>query len=215
MDDDGAAIRKVDEVALLAAAQQGDSHAFSEIYQKYAARLYRQILYPRLGQRAAAEDALSETFRSVLNNIEKFEDRGKGLWPWLARIAVNKANDQHRKKARSRAALANFQNLMTPLMATSESPSAVLESDEDGRVLKIRIDSVLNAINPRYRQAITLRLIEDRSREQCAQLMQVKIGTFDVLLLRALRAFRARWQDTESMDDASAQIQSPERGVMS
>jgi hypothetical protein len=37
--------------------------------------------------------------------------------------------------------------------------------------------------------------MEDLSREQCSTNLGVSIGTFDVLLLRALRAFRKEWTE--------------------
>ena len=36
-----------------------------------------------------------------------------------------------------------------------------------------------------------LRLLEDRSREECATVLEVKVGTLDVLLFRACKSFRA------------------------
>jgi len=48
-------------------------------------------------------------------------------------------------------------------------------------------------LNERYRFAIELRFVEELSREECAARLGVKLGTFDVLLLRALRAFRKEW----------------------
>ena len=57
---------------------------------------------------------------------------------------------------------------------------------------------MLSRINPRYRRAIELRFFEEQPREACAQALDVQIGTFDVVLLRALRAFRAAWlEDTK------------------
>ncbi|MCB9624549.1 MAG: hypothetical protein H6723_14645 [Sandaracinus sp.] len=52
----------------------------------------------------------------------------------------------------------------------------------------------LDALNPRYRQAIELRFFDERERQDCADLLEVKLGTFDVLILRALRAFRKEWE---------------------
>jgi RNA polymerase sigma-70 factor (ECF subfamily) len=52
----------------------------------------------------------------------------------------------------------------------------------------------MEGLTPRYRQALELRFFRDLAREECAQLMQVKLGTFDVLVLRALRAFRREWE---------------------
>ena len=56
------------------------------------------------------------------------------------------------------------------------------------------IEQVLETINPRYKRAIGLRFFEGRERADCAQELGVKLGTFDVVLLRALKAFRAQWE---------------------
>ena len=45
-------------------------------------------------------------------------------------------------------------------------------------------------MNARYARALTLRLIEDRPREECAAMMDVTVGNFDVILHRAAKAFR-------------------------
>jgi DNA-directed RNA polymerase specialized sigma24 family protein len=55
------------------------------------------------------------------------------------------------------------------------------------------VKQILAQLNPRYARALELRFIADRSREDCAQELEVKIATFDVLLLRALRSFRQHW----------------------
>ena len=39
----------------------------------------------------------------------------------------------------------------------------------------------------------TVRMLEDLPRAECARRMEIAIGNFDVLLLRALRAFRGAW----------------------
>ena len=48
-------------------------------------------------------------------------------------------------------------------------------------------------LQDRYRTAIELRLVQELSREDCAQRLGVTIGTFDVLLFRAVRAFRKQF----------------------
>ena len=58
------------------------------------------------------------------------------------------------------------------------------------QALRKRIEDVLDTLNPRYARVLRLRLLEDRSREDCAELLEVKLGTLDVLLFRAVRAFR-------------------------
>ena len=49
---------------------------------------------------------------------------------------------------------------------------------------------VLGRINPRYADAIRLRILEERSREEAALSLGVSVATFDVVLHRAMAALR-------------------------
>jgi RNA polymerase sigma-70 factor (ECF subfamily) len=177
-------------------ARKGDRAAFAELYEVYAPELFRRVLVPRLGNRQAAEDALSETFRTLLERLDQYEDRGKSLWSWLCRVAVNKATDMHRVKGRTSRALASFEGLLAPLLEGPSNPGAEVETQIEAEHLGATVTTVLDKLNPRYRRAIELRFLEDKPREECAVALEVKIGTFDVLILRALRAFRREWEAT-------------------
>jgi RNA polymerase sigma factor (sigma-70 family) len=186
----------------LDALRRGDGRAFDRLYAAYAPPLYRRILLPRLGEVAAAEDALGETFRKFVERLDAYQDQGKGLWPYLATIAVNQAHDVHRERSRSGRALASFATMLAPLQAAGNAPPA--PDDGPARLaLAAAVERTLAALNPRYRKAIELRFFAERERDECAMLLEVKLGTFDVLLLRALRAFRQEWQ--EQQDGAAAQ----------
>jgi RNA polymerase sigma factor (sigma-70 family) len=176
----------------LDAHRRGDRRALDRLFEAYAEALYRRVLLPRLGDPTAAEDALAETFRKALQRLDGYEDRGRGLWPYLATIAANEAIDVFRERARRRRALVRFEALLAPL-ADEQTPPGPDEEPDRARV-RAAVDEVLGAINPRYRRAIELRFLQERSREDCAAAMEVKLGTFDVLLLRALRAFRQAWE---------------------
>jgi RNA polymerase sigma-70 factor (ECF subfamily) len=181
---------RVEEQSCLDALARGDLRGFDRLFEVYAEPLYRRVLLPRLGDRAAAEDALADTFRKALESLGSFRDRGKGLWPYLATIAANRANDFHRERARRGRALASFEALLAPL-----DQHTTPDDGPDAARVQAVVREVLAALHPRYRRAIELRFLEERSRPDCAAEMAVKLGTFDVLLLRALRAFRQRWQE--------------------
>jgi RNA polymerase sigma factor (sigma-70 family) len=172
----------------LEALRGGDGRAFDRLFDAYAQPLYRRILLPKLGDAASAEDALAETFRKAFERLDSYQDRGKGLWPYLTTIAINQALDMHRARARGARALASFESLLVPLVA--DAPDG-----PDQAQLRAAVEKALGAINPRYRRALELRFFEDCSRDECAARLEVKVPTFDVLLLRALRAFRAAWQE--------------------
>lgn len=178
--------------------RRGDRAAFAALYRALSGPLYRRVLLPRLGQRDAAEEALAETFRIALERLGSYADRGGSIYGWLATIGAHVAADVHRKQARSLRALTNLAGLLGPLMpeGLGEAADAPHDAAERERALSEATARVLAAINPRYRRAIELRFFEGRERAQCADAMEVRLGTFDVLLLRALRAFRESWLAT-------------------
>lgn len=176
-------------------AAQGDRQAFGELYDAHAGRLFQRVLFPVLGNAAAAEDALAETFRAAFQRLDRYQPGEGGIYPWLAAIARNKALDMHRARKVSGRALANFEVLLAPLQVAMDSPEQLLDEASSQRVLVNHVHEALSQINARYKQAIALRFLEDQPREECASRLGVKVGTFDVLLLRALRAFRKRWEE--------------------
>jgi RNA polymerase sigma factor (sigma-70 family) len=186
----------MEERQWLEAHRRGDPRAFERLFTVYAEPLYRRVLLPRLTDGAAAEDALAETFRKALHRLDGYQDRGRGLWPYLATIAANEATDLHRQQARRRRGLARFETLLAPLQDDQAPPPA--DEGPDRARVRAAVEQVLAAINPRYRRAIELRFFEERAREDCAAALAVKLGTFDVLLLRALRAFRERWEQHQA-----------------
>jgi RNA polymerase sigma-70 factor (ECF subfamily) len=178
------------EAQRVASALRGDAGAFADLYRAFARPLYWQVLLPKLGSRVAAEEALAETFRAALENLATWEPRGQGLFAWLCRIAANRAADQHRAERRTGKALASFEALVGPL---HDPRAQQLERALDQPRLRKLAEEVLEGLPPRYRRAIELRFFEERERADCASSLSITLGNFDVLLLRALRAFRAGW----------------------
>lgn len=181
------------ERKLIRRTLEGDERAFGDLYRAYAQSIFARVLMPRLGNRQAAEDALAETFRTAFERLESFESRDTSIYSWLARIAANKATDMHRVKQRTARALTSFEQMLEPLRPEGSGPAAAMEAADELRVLREAIALVMERLNPRYRRAIELRFMEEKSREACAEAMAVKVGTFDVVVLRALRAFRREW----------------------
>jgi RNA polymerase sigma-70 factor (ECF subfamily) len=190
------------ERAALARARAGDAEGLAEIYRTLARPLYARVLLPRLGDPQLAKEALSDTFRTLIERLAEFEDRGAGLWPWLSRIARHRAIDLLRARTRGTQALSRLETEQTPL---PEQPDveAELGALEQMARRKAEIASVLGTIHPRYRRVLELRFLEQRERAECAAALAVTVATFDVLLLRALRGFRKAYLSRfgEAADD--------------
>ncbi len=181
------------ERACLGRIRAGDRAAFAEIYRAFSRRLYAIVL-PLVGDPAAAEDALAATFVAAIERIGQYQDRGQSVFFWLATIARSKAMDGHRACARAGRAASRYEGLLAPLREGGVGPETRLGGDLDPSRLAEAVRRVLAEIPPRQRRAIELRLLEERSRAECAAAIGVTMGAFDVLLLRGLRSFRASWR---------------------
>ncbi len=183
-----------DEARLVRRAQRGDRRVWRALYDAYARRLYARVLMPRLGDPAAAEDALAETFVTAMQKIERYTAGEAGIYPWLARIAHNKAMDQHRRRASLTRRHDAMRAMVEPLMQPEPAADDLMALAVDAAEVRGRVAGTLESINPRYARALRLRFFEGRSRSDAAGEMAVKQGTFDVLVHRALKAFRKAWE---------------------
>jgi len=157
------------EQQCLIRARQGGTHAFGELYAAFAAALYRQVLLPRLREPALAEEPLAETFCSALINLDRDEGRGTSIWYWLARVAANKATDLQRRQASAGRALVRLAGLLDPAEGEQRQPEGALAFAERQQWLRQQVAEVLGRLNPRYRQAIELRILQERSRQEAAR----------------------------------------------
>jgi RNA polymerase sigma-70 factor (ECF subfamily) len=177
-----------DEREVVERARRGDRRAFESLYRAYARTLYGYVLVPMLGDRDDAEDCLREAFLAAHRALPEYEWREGGIYPWLKTLAKNKARDLLRASGRRQRLRGAFSEHLDALGPEPQSPA---EEELQRLALHNQIEGVLDVLNPRYARVLRLRLLEDRSREECAELLEVKVGTLDVLLFRACRAFRA------------------------
>ncbi len=175
-------------------AQGGDLAALEPVLAQHAEALFVCLL-GRIGERAQAEDLLKDTFLTAFERISGFTWQERSIYHWLRQIALNKALDYHRAIGRRKRMC---QSLRSELDATVE-PSApnALSAEEERRIAQQRIEATLNGLHPRYAQAIRLRLCEERPRAECAAMLGVSVETFDVLLFRAVRAFRKAYGEPD------------------
>ncbi len=175
-----------EERAVVERLKTGDRAAFATLYGWYGDAVFRVVL-SRLPQREAAEDCLRDTFRTALEKIGSFTYSGRSIFYWLRRIAVNKAMDTHRKTRRDRELSERVKASAAPVMGSgAPRPDRGLEVQDTAR----QVEASLSRVNPRYARVLRMRLIEERTREECAEILEVTVGNLDVLLHRACKAFR-------------------------
>lgn len=170
-------------------ARGGDRSALGQLLRNHGPRLFRAVLLPRLGSRAAAEEALSVTYLKVVERFDQFTWQAVGVYPWLRIVALRVALDQLR--VRKRETVFQPQDLEREIdQGEREARDAVASEAQDLAFARQRVVELLGRLHLRYARALTLRVLEERSREECAAALEVSTATFDVVLHRAVAALK-------------------------
>ena len=177
------------EQALCERARAGDRAALGTLLRSHGPRLFRAVLLPRLGSKSAAEEALSVTYLKVVERFDQFSWQAVGIYPWLRVVALRVALDQLR--ARKRETLFQPEDLEREIdQGEREARDALTSEAHDLALAKQRVIDVVGRLHPRYGRALTLRVLEERPREECAAALEVSTATFDVVLHRAVAALK-------------------------
>ena len=178
-----------EERAVVAGLQRGDRSAFATLYGWYGELIYRQAILPRLPDSRARRRLPA---RHVPNRAR--EDRllstREPLHLLLAAPHRRQQGHRHPSPAQARPAASPRRCVEEPEAPSDSHPAPPRPRAGDGGHPKAQVDAALDNINARYAKALRLRLIEERSREECAELLGVTVGNFDVILHRATKAFR-------------------------
>jgi RNA polymerase sigma factor (sigma-70 family) len=171
-------------------AKAGDRAALRSILEKYGPVLYRAVLLPRLGDEARAKDALADTYAKVVVHIARYEWHPAGVYPWLRTIAFHVAIDMLRARKRETPyEVDDLEREVDKKNDVAGTDVAYLEHEESARARR-KVEAALEQINPRYAEAIRLRVLQERPREEVAAALGATPATFDVILHRAMAALR-------------------------
>jgi len=161
---------------IIDACLSGEKNAFAEIIRRYESKV-AAIIIGMLGRCPEAEDVGQEVFIRFYKNIFKF--RGEStVGTYLTRIAINLSlNEINRRKRQSRFVALDDPENSGKIFSHSENP-AISDSHEIVRWAISRLD-------PKFRLAVVLRLIEGYSTEETARILQLPLGTVLSRLARA------------------------------
>ena len=164
---------------LVEAAQQGDTEAFGQLYDRYVDVVHRYA-YARLGDRTMAEDVTSETFLRALRRIGTVSYRGRDVGAWFITIARNLVLD-HVKSGRNRYEVVSGEPL---------EPPAGVEGPEPAVLRRLSAEELLRCVRqlpPDQQECVVLRFLQGLSVAETAAVMARNVGAVKALQHRALR----------------------------
>jgi RNA polymerase sigma factor (sigma-70 family) len=152
--------------------------SFERLYAEHAQPLFGFLAY-RTGDRALAEDLLSDTFERALRARRRFDPRRGSEKTWIYSIALNALRDHARRASAEQRALERI-----PAGAESADPAEAVD-DRDA------LRRAMAALTDEEREAIALRYGGDLTVPEMAKALGEKLSTMEGRVYRGLRKLRA------------------------
>lgn len=178
------AIEAAYEQELVARARKGEQAAFRLLVERYE-RLVAATVIGMLGPGAEAEDVGQQVFIKLYESLDKYRGTG-GLAPYLTRIAVNLSLNalDKRKRWRRRFFSRDEDEHAAPEPAVGGEPEVV------GRERAALVRRAIDALPPKYRSVVVLRMIDGYTTQETADQLGVPLGTVLSRLARAQQRLR-------------------------
>jgi RNA polymerase sigma-70 factor (ECF subfamily) len=178
---------------LLQRLRSGEEAAWGTLHREHYARLWSSV-QRILNNPTLADDVVQEAFIKAHRDIRRFEGNSQ-LGTWLYRIAVNQALDTIRKKQRTErwlsflSPVADEENqVVMPEGQVAPTVSAGLENAE----LRDTIFEAMGELSVEHRAVVQLRLVDEMSLEETAQLLRCRPGTVNSRLHYACEHLRRK-----------------------
>lgn len=166
---------------LLDRARGGDASAFRSLVERYEGQVASTVI-GMLGYGPEADDVGQETFIRFYRAMENF--RGdSSLGTYLTRIAINQ----------SLKALKKRKNRNKRFQSAEENETSILEivGDDDttyaDRERRDLIHKALEHLSPDHRAVVVLRMLDEYSTKETAELLGIAEGTVMSRLSRAMQ----------------------------
>lgn len=166
-----------DEIALVRAALDGDKNAFGAIVERYR-RMVARTVKGMLGDSVYAEDIGQEVFIKLYHSLSEFRGDAK-LSTYIQRIAVNLTLNEIKRRKR-------FFSMFTQKGSDELYEFDVPDHDiHDKRDAKELVEKALQALEPKFRVIVTMRMLQGYSTKETAEILDLPLGTVLSRLSRA------------------------------
>lgn len=162
----------------VAAAQQGDEAAFTQVYRAVQPGLLR---YLTVLVGADAEDVASETWAQVCRDFSGFKGDADGFRAWTATIGRHRAMDHLRARARRPVAVTTLDELMA-WPARDDTAGGALEALSTTAALRL-----IGALPRDQAEAVLLRAVVGLDANAAGRVLGKRAGAVRTAAYRGLR----------------------------
>ena len=167
---------ETDDAALVRACLDGDADAFGVIVDRHQRAIY-QLCYRFVGRHEDATDLTQDVFLRAYRGLRRFRGDAS-LSTWLYRIGVNVCLNRVQARTPMMVALDDTSALASP----GSDHSAVLVREERSR----RVRDAVARLPRKQRLALLLRVYQDLSHKEVADVMRTTVGAVKANCFHAL-----------------------------
>lgn len=160
---------------LLSRSRSGDHAAFRRLVERYEASVSLTVA-GMLGRSADVDDVVQEVFIRFYRGLGQFREESR-VDTYLNRIAINRSIDVLRRRKRTAWRLFNLDEAPEPAAEEANSP----EAGERRRLVRKAVDQ----LPEKYRAVVVLRMMQEYSTEETADILGIAYGTVLSRLSRA------------------------------
>lgn len=178
--------------ALFLRARTGELVAMEAIFSRLRPRLIAWVatrLGPRLKARIEAEDIVQEVLLQASTSIGKYRPQGKEAFRgWIFAIAENCIRNAADREGAKKRDVRRQEDLASNLPGSHTSPSSAAARHEEW---DLAVEE-LAQLGDGERTILRLRLLEQKSNEEAANILGITVKAAGVRYVRAMRALRDR-----------------------
>jgi RNA polymerase sigma-70 factor (ECF subfamily) len=170
-----------DDATLIQALKGGESAAFGELYDRYLDKIYRFIYYKTF-VKETAEDITSDVFHKAFERITSFNPEKGNFSQWIYRIARNAVIDHYRTQKKNVP--------IEDVFDIGEEDRTIAEHDVILTMAHVR--TYLEKLSPKQREIITLRIWEEKSYREIAEIVDGTEDSVKMAFSRAMKDLREK-----------------------
>lgn len=179
----------MEEKSEIKRAMAGNEQAFEALVLRYQTPVYNLCLR-MTGNPDDAADVAQEAFLKAWRNLSSFQFES-AFSTWLYRLTSNACLDFLRAKKRHATVSLTAEDDEAQIMDVADpapTPESTLLAQEESRA----VAAAMAALEPEHRQILTLRVIQDLSYGEIAQILGIKEGTVKSRIARARENLRKK-----------------------
>lgn len=175
----------MEEKELIVGCKRKEPKAQQSFVEQYSRQLFA-ICMRYMRNEMMAKDALQESLIKILNNMDKYDERGSFLG-WINTVTVRKNLEILRKEK------------LRWTDEITEHDQAIIDPDVYGRLEKEEVMRFIFSMQHKYRVALTMFLVEGFSHKEIAETLDISIGTSRSLVSRGRQIIKEAFGQDEKI----------------